>query len=72
MADDHKADPLAEAKKFAWFVFFLFGGVLFLWYISGGPERSDLRGIFLKPLPPVDTGESYGPTIGPRETNTGN
>ena len=72
MAEDHKVDSLAEAKKFAWFVVFLVAALLGLWYYSGGPERSDLRGIFIKPLPPVDTGESYGPTIGPRETNTSN
>lgn len=68
MADDHKKDPFAEVKNFAVFVFLLFGGIIFLWYITGGPERSDLRGIFIHPLPPVGSGESYGPTIGPKTT----
>jgi len=35
-----------------------------LWFATGGPERADLRGIFLHPPVPLDTGGSYGPTIG--------
>ncbi len=70
MADDHKKpDPEAEAKKFAFFVFMMVVILLTIWYFSGGPERSDLRGIFLKPLPPVGSGESYGPTIAPKKTD---
>jgi hypothetical protein len=71
MADDHKEDPVAEAKKFAYFVFGSVAVLLGVWYITGGPERSDLRGIFLKPPPPLNTGESYGPTVptGPTSTN---
>ncbi len=70
MAEEHK-DPVAEAKSFAFFVFGLVGILLVLWYVSGGPERSDLRGIFLKPPAPLNTGESYGPTI-PGATSTTN
>jgi hypothetical protein len=35
-----------------------------LWFATGGPSRSDLRGIFLRPPAPLDTGGAYGPTIG--------
>ena len=68
---EEKHDSLEEAKKFGYFVIGLVGALLLLWYVSGGPERSDLRGIFLKALPPIGTGESYGPTIpsGPTSTN---
>ena len=31
----------------------------FLWYLTGGPERYDGGGKFLKPPTPLDTGESY-------------
>ncbi len=32
-----------------------------LWYQNGGPERADLRGIFLAPPSPVGSGDAYGP-----------
>jgi hypothetical protein len=35
-----------------------------VWFASGGASRADLRGIFLHPPAPVDTGGAYGPTIG--------
>ncbi len=34
-----------------------------LWYANGGPQKADLRGIFLQPPAPVGTGEAYGPTF---------
>ena len=45
-------------------VWFLVGALVLLvalWYVNGGPGRADIRGIFLKPPPPLDTGASYGP-----------
>jgi hypothetical protein len=48
-------------------VFFI-GGILAvaiaLWFVSGGPERADLRGIFLSPPAPIGTGDAYGPQVG--------
>jgi hypothetical protein len=48
-------------------VFFI-GGILVvaiaLWFVSGGPERADLRGIFLSPPTPIGTGDAYGPQVG--------
>ncbi len=68
MADEeHGQDPMH-------LVYFVLGGLailLTLWYMSGGPSRSDLRGIFLNPLPPIGTGDSYGPTI-PTSSSTNN
>jgi len=68
------AEEKHEAENPMSIVYFVIGGVAILlafWYFSGGPERSDLRGIFLKPPPPIGTGESYGPTI-PNSTSTNN
>lgn len=45
----------------------LFGGLavlIVLWFANGGPERADLKGIFLAPPPPLDSGEGYGPQVG--------
>lgn len=40
----------------------IMGVLIYLWYQNGGPQNSDLRGIFLAPPPPLDSGEAYGPT----------
>lgn len=45
---------------------FVFGGFALLvaiWFFTGGAEKADLRGIFLKPPAPIDSGDAYGPTI---------
>jgi hypothetical protein len=45
---------------------FVFGGFALLvaiWYFSGGAEKADLRGIFLNPPAPLDSGDAYGPSI---------
>ena len=43
--------------------------LVFLWYMSDGPSRADLRGIFLSPPEPLGTGEAHGPggTTTPQE-----
>lgn len=46
-----------------WILAALLGGLIVLWYVNGGPDRADLRGIFLAPPAPVGTGEAYGPQI---------
>jgi hypothetical protein len=46
---------------------FLIGGLLVLialWFVDGGPQRADLRGIFLNPPAPVGPGGAYGPQVG--------
>lgn len=35
-----------------------------LWFATGGPSRSDIRGIFIHPPQPLDTGGAYGPAPG--------
>lgn len=45
---------------------FVFGGfavLVCLWFATGGPAKSDLRGIFLNPPAPINNGDAYGPTI---------
>lgn len=47
-------------------LFFVFGGfalLVVIWYFSGGPAKTDLRGIFLNPPAPVGSGNAYGPQI---------
>lgn len=39
----------------------LFALLVFAWFYTGGPEKTDLRGIFLAPPAPVGSGEAYGP-----------
>lgn len=48
---------------FKWFILILVG-LWILWYYTGGPERAEKQGAkpFLRPLEPLDTGETYGIT----------
>ncbi|OGC86424.1 hypothetical protein A2949_03100 [Candidatus Adlerbacteria bacterium RIFCSPLOWO2_01_FULL_54_21b] len=43
------------------------GGILLvlvlLWYQNGGPDKADLRGLFLAPPMPVGSGDAYGPQL---------
>jgi hypothetical protein len=61
MADDKPPahDPMSDAK----FLLVGFALLLILWWANGGPQRADLRGIFLQPPPPVGSGNAYGPQI---------
>ena len=38
--------------------------LIILWFANDGPAKSDLRGVFLNPLPPVGRGSAYGPQYG--------
>ncbi len=58
MAEEDKGGSPFEI---VWIVFGALGLLIALWWMQGGPERADLRGIFLAPPPPIGTGESYGP-----------
>jgi len=52
---------------------FVFGGLallIVLWYATGGPEKADLRGIFLQPPAPINHGDAYGPTIKSPQNNS--
>lgn len=67
MAEEPKGhNPMSDVK------FLLVGFVLLLilWWANGGPARSDLRGIFLQPPPPVGSGAAYGPQFGGQGTTT--
>lgn len=58
MAEEEKGgDAMADAL----FFFGLLALLILVWFMSGGPERADLRGMFLAPPPPLDSGEAYGP-----------
>lgn len=41
----------------------IFAVLVAAWWVAGGPNMADLRGMFMNPLPPVGTGDAYGPTI---------
>jgi hypothetical protein len=38
--------------------------LVILWFANGGPERADLRGMFLAPPAPMGPGNAYGPEVG--------
>ena len=52
-----------------WFVLGGLAVLIALWWVQGGPEKADLRGIFLAPPPPIGTGDAYGPQIGTTTNN---
>ena len=61
MADEHKGPgPLEDLL----FVVGIIVVLVVLWFATGGPSRADLRGIFLHPPAPINTGGAYGPTVG--------
>jgi hypothetical protein len=52
--------PHEPEKLLKWLIgFFIF--LWIVWFFTGGPERFDKQKPFLKPPPPLDTGETYGP-----------
>ena len=46
------------------------GALITLWWFTGGPSRADLRGIFLKPPPPVNSGDAYGPQLNATQSDS--
>lgn len=47
-------------KEFGWFIWGLVG-LGFIWFFTGGIYSEDARGgAYIKPLAPIDTGETYG------------
>lgn len=62
MSDDKKKAEGGSDFEILWFVFGGLAILIGLWWWTGGPERADLRGIFLSPPQEAGgTGESYGP-----------
>lgn len=61
MADEKKGGGPAQD---ALFIIGLLVILIIAWFVTGGPERADLKGIFLAPPTPLGTGESYGPQVG--------
>src|SRR3989344_2883822 len=43
--------------------------LIVLWFANGGPERADLRGMFLAPPAPVGPGNAHGPQVGQPNPN---
>ncbi|KKW33594.1 MAG: hypothetical protein UY78_C0007G0010 [Parcubacteria group bacterium GW2011_GWA1_53_13] len=65
MADEpHAGSP--------WEIVLFVAGILLvlaiLWYRNGGPEKADLRGLFLAPPAPIGNGSAYGPQVGTTTT----
>ncbi len=69
MADEK---PSGGHYDILWYV----GGILLvlvvLWFHNGGPNKTDLRGLFLAPPAPLGTGDAYGPQVGRPATSTQN
>ena len=62
MADEKKSG--GGPVELALLLFGALAVLVVLWFVNGGPERADLKGLFLTPPAPLGTGESYGPQIG--------
>jgi hypothetical protein len=62
MADDHK-DEGGGIPETVIFLVGLLAVLGALWWIRGGPTLDTGEGIFVAPLPPVGSGETFGPEI---------
>jgi len=67
MAEKGGPGPLEDAI----FVLGIIVVLVVLWFYSGGPNKADVRGIFLHPPKPIDQGGAYGPTIGTTTISAG-
>lgn len=63
MAEEEKKDS-QSAGQAALSILGMIAILIILWFANGGPERADLRGIFLAPPAPVGPGNAYGPQVG--------
>ena len=43
--------------------------LVILWFANGGPQKADLRGLFIAPPAPVGPGNAYGPQLGQPNPN---
>lgn len=67
MADEH-GGGVGNAEM----LIFVFGGfavLAALWYLTGGPQKADLKGLFLSPPAPLGNGSAYGPQFTNPSTN---
>ncbi len=70
MAEEEEHKSGMTHWQFLFGFFAVLGLLIYLWYQNGGPERADLRGIFLAPPPPIGSGGAYGPNgSGPSEVS---
>lgn len=60
MADKEKSVAKEDPKSLLIWVLGVIAILGLVWFFSGGYDRAKLEGIFIKPLAPVDTGETYG------------
>ena len=69
MAEEEKKEGGQSAGQAALSVLGMIAILIILWFANGGPERADLRGIFLAPPAPVGPGDAYGPQVGQPNPN---
>ncbi|HEV7449401.1 MAG TPA: hypothetical protein VGP13_02590 [Candidatus Paceibacterota bacterium] len=68
MADEEKKEG-ESATSAALTVLGVIALLIVLWFANGGPQKADLRGIFLAPPAPLGSGEAYGPQVGQPNPN---
>lgn len=61
MADEK---PKHDVMSDFWFVVLGLLALVILWFATDGPQRADLRGIFLQLPGPLGGGNAYGPQLG--------
>lgn len=64
MAEEKKEGGAQSVGQAALSILGIIAILVILWFANGGPERADLRGIFIAPPPPVGPGGAYGPHLG--------
>jgi hypothetical protein len=60
-------EPKSDPHQILWLVGGTLAVLIFLWFATGAYKTTDVKGLFIAPLPPVGSGESYGPQIGPHD-----
>ncbi len=68
MAEDEKKEGQTTGQA-ALSVLGFIAILIILWFANGGPQRADLRGLFLAPPAPVGPGNAYGPQVGQPNPN---
>ncbi len=69
MAEEEHKEKGQSAGQAALSILGLIAILVILWFANGGPERADLRGLFLAPPAPVGPGNAYGPQVGQPNPN---
>lgn len=68
MADEEKK-PGETAGQAALSILGIIAILIVLWFANGGPQKADLRGMFIAPPAPVGPGNAYGPQVGQPNPN---